>query len=173
MESNVSSFMTMPDTERLTGIIQQLSTCNTHIELFNVFESILAPLIKLDGIFIVRFNEQTLNADVFDNLEVIRSLTPELFYLIKQIIISNKNSSSTYASNFAVSAIERLALEQPYNKIRLNEIARDIKAIAGIVDAPSPSIGLWIYRTNIKSVVFDEKEITILQKYPSVSDAGN
>lgn len=163
MDSSTSFYATIPDTENLTGIIQRLSTCNTRIELFNAFESILAPLIKLDGIFIVSFNEQTSNADVFDNLEVIRSITPELFYLVKQIIFSNKNSPSTCASNFATSAIERFALEQPYNKIRLNEIARDIKAIAGIIDAPSPSIGLWIYRTDIKSAVFDEKEITILQ----------
>jgi DNA-binding CsgD family transcriptional regulator len=82
--------------------------------------------------------------------------------LVKQIIIS-KNSPSLYASNFTASAIERCVLEQPYNKSRLSEIACGIKAIAGIVDAPNPSIGLWIYRTDIKSAVFDEKEITILQ----------
>jgi hypothetical protein len=86
--------------------------------------------------------------------------------LVKQIIISNKNSSRTCASNLAASAIERFALEQPYNKIRLNEIARDIKAIAGIVDAPSPSIGLWIYRADIKSAVFDEKEGSGLNLVP-------
>lgn len=163
MDSNASLYAAMPDTENLTGIIQHLSTCNTHIELFNAFESILPPLIKLDGIFIVRFNEQTSNADIFDNLEVIRSLTPELLYLVKQIIISNKNSPSLYASNFTASAIESFVLKQPYNNFQLNEIARGIKAIAGIVDAPNPSIGLWIYRTDIKSAVFDEKEITILQ----------
>lgn len=163
MDSNLSSYTAMPDTEKLTVIIQRLCTCNTHLELFNAFESILEPLIKLDGIFIVRFNEQTANANVFDNLEVIRNLTPQLFCLIKQIIISNKNAANTHTTSIAVSAIERFALEHPCNNIRLNEIARDIKAIAGIVDAPNPSIGLWIYRTDIESVVFNEKEITILQ----------
>jgi hypothetical protein len=57
MGSGTSPYATMPDTENLTGIIQRLSTCNTHIEFFNAFESILTPLIKRDGIFIVRFNE--------------------------------------------------------------------------------------------------------------------
>lgn len=163
MDANPSSYVTFPDLSELTVIIQQLSTCNTPVELFNAFESILTPLIKLDGIFIVRFKEQTANAGLFDNLEVIRNLTPELFYLIKQIIFSNKNASGTYAANIAVSAIERLALEQPYTYTRLNETARNIKAIAGIVDAPNPSIGLCLYRTAIESVLFDEREIALLQ----------
>jgi len=61
MCSDLVTYAAIPDTEKLTAIIHRLSMCNTHIELFNVFESILAPLIKLDGIFIVRFNEQTSN----------------------------------------------------------------------------------------------------------------
>jgi hypothetical protein len=35
-----------------------------------------------------------------------------------------------------------------------------MNAIAGIIDAPNPSIGLWV-NTEMEPAVFDEKEITI------------
>jgi len=82
---------------------------------------------------------------------------------VNQIIISAKELSNTYFTRITVSAPEKFAFEQLHNKIRLSEIAHNIKSIAGIVDAPNPSIGLWVYRTDMDSVVFDEREITILQ----------
>jgi len=50
------------------------------------------------------------NAGAFDNPGNIRSLTPNLFYPVKQIIIGNKNASDTYATTIAVSTIGRFSI---------------------------------------------------------------
>jgi hypothetical protein len=143
MNADVFACIATEDKNLIFSVTHQLSECNSRIDFFNILQSTLVHLLHLDGIFVIRFNDQSGQSHITGTSETINIFSPTLGALINQIIINDRNYHCM--PGIAIGTTENIETAKTHTNSKNEWLAlkNNFKNIAGIFDIPTPTIGLW------------------------------
>jgi DNA-binding CsgD family transcriptional regulator len=161
MNSGLFAEVATQDRNLLGSTIHKFAGCNSRDELFKVMQITLVPLLKLDGVFITRFNEQSGETSISGAPTLLKSTSANLITLINQLVINNDPTRYSTPPGMVIFNDET---QEPKKAIKNNTTwLHNFKSIAGVYDMPSATVGLWFYRKDAKASAFKQREIIILK----------
>ncbi len=161
MNSGLFAEVATQDRNLLGSAIHKFAGCNSRDELFKAMQITLVPLLKLDGVFITRFNQQSGETRISAEPTLLKSTTANLITLVNQLVINNDPIRYSTPPGMVIFNEE---LQAPKKAVGNNtQWLHHFKSIAGVYDMPSASTGLWFYRKNAKAGAFNQREIIILK----------